>query len=56
MDIFGEIKAGLQKSGHTIDDMDLLIAATAIAQNMVLVTHNTKHFEHIPGIRLVDWY
>lgn len=56
MDIFGTIKAQVQKIGKPTDDMDLLIASTAIANNMVLVTHNTKHFEHIPDIRLEDWY
>lgn len=36
--------------------MDLLIAATAIANNLILVTHNTKHFEHIPNLQFVDWF
>lgn len=45
MNIFGEVKAYTQKIGKTIDDMDLLIAATAITNNFTLVTHNTKHFK-----------
>ena len=52
MDVFGSIKAHVQKIGKTSDDMDLLIAATAIANEMTLVTHNTKHFEHIPNLNL----
>ena len=52
MDVFGEIKAQMQKIGRPTDDMDLLIAATAISNNMTLVTHNTKHFEHIPNIKI----
>ena len=56
MDVFGEIKAQMQKIGRPTDDMDLLIAATAISNNMTLVTHNTKHFEHIPNIKLQDWF
>jgi tRNA(fMet)-specific endonuclease VapC len=35
--------------------MDALIAAIALANNAVLVTHNVKHFEHIEGLRLEDW-
>ena len=56
MDIFGEIKANTQKIGKSVDDMDLLIAATAIANDMILVTHNTKHFENIPKLQVVDWF
>ena len=56
MNIFGEIKAYTQKIGKTIDDMDLLIAATAITNNFTLVTHNTKHFENIPNLKLEDWF
>lgn len=56
MDVFGNIKAQLQKKGITVDDMDLLIGSTAIANDMTLVTHNTKHFENMPGIKLEDWF
>ena len=56
MDVFGEIKAKIQKTGRIIDDMDLLIASTAIAENMILVTHNTKHFEKIPNLQIQDWF
>ena len=56
MDIFGKIKALVQKIGKPSDDMDLLIATTAIANEMTLVTHNTKHFEHIPNLKLTDWF
>lgn len=56
MDIFGEIKVYTQKTGNPIDDFDLLIAATAIANNMTLVTHNTKHFDKIPNLIITDWF
>ena len=56
MDVFGEIKAKIQKTGRIIDDMDLLIASTAISENMILVTHNTKHFEKIPNLQIQDWF
>lgn len=35
--------------------MDLLIAATALAHDLTLVTHNTHDFAHVPGLRVVDW-
>ena len=56
MNIFGEVKAYTQKIGKTIDDMDLLIAATAITNNFTLVTHNMKHFENIPNLKVEDWF
>lgn len=56
MDIFGRIKADAQKIGRLTDDMDLLIAATALASGMTLVTHNTKHFEHISNLKTEDWF
>ena len=56
MDVFGKIKAHVQKIGKPTDDMDLLIAATAIANDMTLVTHNTKHFENIPNLKQTDWF
>ena len=56
METFGEIKAYIQKIGKPVDDMDLLISATAISNGMTLVTHNTKHFENIPNLKLEDWF
>ena len=56
MECFGKLKAQLQKSGKVIDDMDLLIASTAISRNMILVTHNSKHFIEIPNLTIEDWF
>jgi tRNA(fMet)-specific endonuclease VapC len=55
MDIFGEIKSKLEKTGSRIEDMDLFIAATALSYNLTLVTNNTKHFENIDDLRLENW-
>ncbi len=35
--------------------MDLLIAAQALAENATLVTHNTREFERIEGLKLENW-
>jgi predicted nucleic acid-binding protein len=45
----------LRKEGITIDDGDLLIAVHCIENNHILVSNNTKHFEHISGLQLVNW-
>ena len=47
--------AKLRKAGRVIATMDLLIAATAIVGNATLVTRNRKHFEHVPGLRLISY-
>ncbi len=47
--------ASLKKLGVTIDDDDILIGSLAITRGAVLVTNNTRHFEHLNGIQLVNW-
>ena len=54
-DIFARIKASLRKSGNIIDDFDILIGATAIENNLTLVTDNERHFSRIERIRMVNW-
>jgi len=41
--------------GHPHDDADLIIAATALETQRVLVTGNTSHYAWIKGLNLVDW-
>ena len=52
---FARLKADSESKGCRLDNYDLLIAATAITSNMTLVTHNIRHFERIPGLKLIDW-
>ncbi|WP_017295806.1 type II toxin-antitoxin system VapC family toxin [Geminocystis herdmanii] len=53
--ISSKIYANLRKKGTPVDDIDLLIAGVAIANNLMLVTHNQKHFGKIEGLELTDW-
>ena len=53
--LFGQIKAELQKKGKLIEDADLLIAATALAAGKTLVTNNQKHFQRIAGLKTDNW-
>ena len=55
LDIYASEKALLQKSGKVIDDFDLLIGATAVSFDLVMVTNNTNHFNRIADIKLEDW-
>ena len=52
---YSEIRHSLEHSGQRIDQFDLLIAATALHQQMTLVTSNLKHFERIQGIEIENW-
>lgn len=49
------IRAHLQKKGTPIGPMDVLIAATAKAHGLTLVTHNTGEFKRVPGLMVEDW-
>lgn len=49
---FGEIRANLKKGGKVIEDIDILIATTCIANNLTLVTFNPKHFSRIKDLKL----
>ena len=53
--VYGEIRAHLEIQGTPIGANDLLIAATALANDLTLVTHNTGEFGRIPNLKLEDW-
>jgi len=55
VDIYALEKARLRRDGELISDFDLLIGATAIQQDMIMVTNNTKHLSKIDGINITDW-
>jgi len=50
-DLWIEARAG----GQPREDVDLIIAATALVHDLTLVTANLKHFEWIDGLRLDNW-
>jgi tRNA(fMet)-specific endonuclease VapC len=52
---YSRIRFALRQKGLPIGEMDMLIAAVALANEAILVTHNTKHFENIEGLLLEDW-
>jgi predicted nucleic acid-binding protein len=52
---YGFVKYNLKSKGEMIDDFDLVIAGQAISENLIVVTDNTKHFNRIPGLSIVNW-
>lgn len=52
---YGRLRADLVSRGTPIGPNDLMIASIALAHNLTLVTHNTREFGRVSGLRLVDW-
>ncbi len=50
LDIYANEKAKLRKQGLMIDDFDILIGATAIANDMIMVTNNVAHLSRLNNI------
>ena len=55
IDIYAKEKVRLRKDGEMISDFDLLIGATAVANDLIMVTENTKEFQRISKIKLENW-
>ncbi|MBD0388292.1 MAG: type II toxin-antitoxin system VapC family toxin [Nostoc sp. C3-bin3] len=54
-EIFGDIRSHLASLGTPIGPYDLQIAAIAMANNLILVTHNVDEFSRVEGLQLEDW-
>ena len=52
---YGKIRQDLNTAGTPIGGNDMLIAATVVANNGILVTHNVGEFSRIKGLSLEDW-
>ena len=52
---YARIRAAVEEKGKPIGNLDLLIAAHAIARGATLVTNNTRHFAQVPGLPIVNW-
>src|SRR5947199_6285540 len=50
--LFGRERGRLRAAGTLIGDFDLLIGATALHQDLTLLTNNRSHFERIDGLTL----
>lgn len=52
---YGRIRAELEAAGEIIGNNDLLIAAQAAAQGLILVTDNMREFSRVVGLTLENW-
>lgn len=55
MEGFGNLKASLEARGERLSDADLMIAATALEHNLIVVTGNLNHFKRVNGLRVESW-
>ena len=51
-----DICAQLRIEGRSVDWADVAIAATALTNDLVLVTRNVRHFERIPQLQIENWF
>jgi tRNA(fMet)-specific endonuclease VapC len=54
-EVFGPLRAWLAAQGTPIGPYDTQIAAHAHALGVTLVTHNTREFSRVPGLRVENW-
>ena len=50
-----DIRADLKSGGLPIGPHDVLIAAAALAMDLIIITHNTRKFSRMPGLLMEDW-
>ena len=53
--ICGRLRAQLEQKGKTISFADLQIGAIAMANELILISGNIKHFKRIPGLSVENW-
>ncbi len=53
--VYAKIRAILEQSGTPIGSNDMMIASIAIANGLILVTHNTREFSRVGDLKIEDW-
>ncbi len=54
-ELYGEIRASLEKQGSPVGALDVLIAAHALSLGVVLVTNNEREFSRVPELMVENW-
>ena len=52
---YARLRAVLEARGNLIGSMDMMIAASALAEDVILVTNNVRHFSIVDGLRIENW-
>lgn len=54
-DAYARIRVQVEENGGNLGAMDYMIAAIAVANDLMLITHNTREFSRVPGLLYDDW-
>ena len=54
-EVYGLLRAALERKGRIIGPYDLEIAAQAVSRKLTLVSNNTAEFSRIPNLKLENW-
>ncbi len=54
-EVYGSLRSHLRREGLEIGSNDLMIASTAVALGLTLVTRNRGEFDRVPGLRVTEW-
>ena len=54
-EVYGRVRAELERAGRPLSDPDLMIAAIALARGLTVITGNVKHFNRIPRLNVENW-
>jgi tRNA(fMet)-specific endonuclease VapC len=54
-EMYGPLRARLERDGKRLDDADLMIASIALSRDLTLVTGNVRHFSRVPDLRVENW-
>jgi predicted nucleic acid-binding protein len=54
-EVYGGVRAQLEREGRRLAEPDLRIAAIALSRDLTLVTGNVRHFQRVPGLRVENW-
>jgi tRNA(fMet)-specific endonuclease VapC len=52
---YGQIRTDLERKGRPVGACDMLTAADARSEGLIVVTNNTREFERMPGVRVENW-
>lgn len=52
---YSDLRVACERQGSTVQDMDLLIAATAMTHGLTVATLNPSDFVRVPGLSVEDW-
>lgn len=53
--VYGQIRATLEQRGTPIGALDMLIAAQALSLGVAIATNNSREFNRVPGLSVLDW-